>query len=192
MNVLGFPESPPAYRSRWILAHPAQSAWELGRHFALRTEVFVHEQGLFREHDRDVHDDHAVAIVALSTSAGVPTDVIGTVRVYEAEPGIWYGGRLAVTADYRRCREVGGALTRAAVGSARGWGATRFLATVQRENEAFFTRYHFHTLRAVELYGRPHCLMEAQLSAFAVPAWCSAVRSGRTRTDYRTVREPAA
>jgi putative N-acetyltransferase (TIGR04045 family) len=113
----------------------------------------------------------------MATSAGVCDEVVGVVRIYEQAPGVWYGGRLAVTPRYRRCREVGSALTHAAVGAARGLGAMRFLATVQADNVGYFERLQFRALEPLNLCGRPHQMMEAPVSVFAVPAWISCLRS---------------
>lgn len=190
MNPFGLPDPTPPYRSRWILAQPAETPWERAHHFALRRAVFVREQGLFSDDDRDAHDAHALPIIALSTTAGVPSDVVGTVRIYEESERVWYGGRLAVARDYRRCAEVGSALTRAAVGSAKGLGAQRFLATVQARNEAFFLRNHFRTLSELSLLGQPHRLMEADLAAFTVPRWLDLDR--RKGLPFSAVRESAA
>jgi len=159
------------YLSRWILAEPAREAWQLREYFALRRAVFVREQGMFADTDRDAFDAHALHLVAMATSAGVCDEVVGVVRIYEQAEGTWYGGRLAVTPRYRRCREVGSALTQAAVGAARGLGATRFLATVQADNVAFFERLCFRVLAPASVCGRPHQVMEAPLDAFAVPSW---------------------
>jgi putative N-acetyltransferase (TIGR04045 family) len=164
----------PLYLSRWILAEPAREAWQLRDYFALRQAVFVSEQGMFEASDRDAFDARALPLVAMATSAGVCDEVVGVVRIYEQTPGVWYGGRLAVTPCYRRCREVGSALTHAAVGAARGLGAQRFLATVQADNVAFFERLQFRALEPLTLCGRLHWMMEAELSAFAVPAWVAA------------------
>jgi putative N-acetyltransferase (TIGR04045 family) len=155
------------------LAEPAREAWQLRQYFALRKTVFVDEQAMFVGSDRDACDAHALHLVAIATSAGVADEVVGVVRIYEQAHGIWYGGRLAVTARYRRCREVGKALTEAAVGSARAFGARRFLATVQAENVAYFERHQFRALEAMTLCGRPHALMEAPLVHFRMPAWAS-------------------
>lgn len=159
------------YRSPWIVAEPALEPWQLRDYFALRHAVFVREQGLFTSSDRDAFDAAALHLVGMATSAGMCDEVVGAVRIYEATPGVWYGGRLAVAPLYRRCREVGSALTHAAVGAARGLGATRFLATVQRDNVRFFERLQFRALEAIELCGQPHCMMEASLQAFQVPSW---------------------
>jgi len=159
------------YLSRWILAEPARDAWQRVAYFALRHEVFVREQGLFDASDVDEHDRHALPIVAMGTLAGIPDEVVGVVRIYEQSDGLFFGGRLAVRASYRRSREVGASLIRAAVGAARGLGATTFLATVQRDNVAYFEAHHFTVRRAVMVAGIPHVLMEADLSAFEIPDW---------------------
>jgi putative N-acetyltransferase (TIGR04045 family) len=163
--------APAPYRSGWIVAEPARSPQLVRAYYALRRQVFVEEQGLFAEHDRDGHDERALKLVASATSAGVPDDVVGVVRIYEAEPSVWWGGRLAVAHPYRRVAEVGGSLIRAAVGSARGFGASRFFATVQQHNRAYFERHAFRFLEERLVCGAPHVLMEADLAAFAVPPW---------------------
>ena len=168
--------SPPIpYRSRWIIAQAAEAGWQERGYYALRREVFVGEQGLFHDSDRDEHDSHALHIVALSTCSCVPDDVVGVVRIYREasalRESLWFGGRLAVAPAYRRSAEVGAALIRAAVGAARGLGATRFLATVQQDNVPYFVRQHFRPLAPVVVCERPHQLMQADLAAFAVPAW---------------------
>jgi len=169
--------TPHPYRSRWIIAEPAEGAALRAAYFALRSRVFVAEQGLFPVHDRDEHDAHAIPIVASATSAGMPDEVVGVVRIYAAtaefDGGVWYGGRLAVERPYRRVAEVGAALIRAAVGAARGYGARRFFATVQADNQAYFERHHFRALSALRVCGHPHVLMEADLAAFSVPRWAA-------------------
>lgn len=159
------------YRSCFILAEPAHEPWQLRGYFALRHAVFVREQGMFQDHDRDAEDAHALPLVAMDTSFGMIDQVVGVVRIYPGAEGTWYGGRLAVLSEYRRSREVGAALIRAAVGAARGLCAERFLATVQEENVRYFERHHFHALSPVDVCGRAHRWMEADLSAFDVPGW---------------------
>lgn len=146
----------------------AEERWHsLGSH-SLRRQVFVAEQGVFVEDDRDEHDHHALTIVALSVVLGMHDRVVGTVRIYEDDGRTWYGGRLAVASEYRRFSRVGERLTVAAVATARLHGATRFLATVQEPNVGFFERQHFCMREpGLLLHGRPHALMEAQLSRFS-------------------------
>jgi putative N-acetyltransferase (TIGR04045 family) len=166
----GWEGPPEPYLSHWIVAEPARDRWQLAAYYALRRAVFVREQRMFAETDVDEHDPHALHLVAMAPQAGVLHEVVGVVRIYEQD-GVWFGGRLAVVPQYRRCREVGSALTREAVGAARALGASRFLATVQQDNVRFFERQHFVTRESLSLCGRAHQLMEADLGAFAIPAW---------------------
>jgi putative N-acetyltransferase (TIGR04045 family) len=96
--------------------------------------------------------------------------VVGIVRIFEAEPGQWYGGRLGVSAGYRARGHVGGCLIQTAVSTANGLGCRRFLATVLQDNVAYFRRHHFAPLSQLELCGRVHTLMQADLSAFPAPS----------------------
>jgi len=144
----------------------ASERWHCEGSRSLRRQVFVAEQGVFANDDRDQHDQHALTIVALSVVAGMHDRVIGTVRIYEDAGRVWYGGRLAVAAEYRRYSRVGERLTVAAVSTARHHAAARFLATVQEANVAFFERQQFRLLAPLSLHGRAHALMEAELGSF--------------------------
>ena len=75
-------------------------------------------------------------------------------------------GRLGVDRDFRTVGAVGRWLVQTAVGTARAWGAHRFRATVQRPNVAFFRRLRWQTCDELELFGRPHHLMEADLQHY--------------------------
>ena len=46
------------------------------------------------------------------------------------------------------------------------WGCKRFLATVQAANARYFEHHHFRRLEALELLGRPHFLMQAELERY--------------------------
>jgi putative N-acetyltransferase (TIGR04045 family) len=150
---------------------------ERAGYFALRRAIFCDEQGLFRGDDADDCDRTAVPIVCLATAAagaagaGADTDlgarVVGVVRIWEEAPGDFWGGRLGVDAAHRTVGAVGRWLVQAAVGTARAWGAVRFRATVQEANVAFFRRLRWSTLERIELFGRPHHLMEADLARYA-------------------------
>jgi putative N-acetyltransferase (TIGR04045 family) len=147
----------------------AREAWQERGYWALRREIFCAETQLFSSagEERDLHDAAALPIVALAHSAGNPEDVVGIVRIFEAQPGRWYGGRLGVARRYRAHRHVGGGLIQTAVGTAKGLGCREFLATVLASNGAYFERHDFHTLDRIEVCGRPHLLMQADLHAFA-------------------------
>jgi putative N-acetyltransferase (TIGR04045 family) len=92
--------------------------------------------------------------------------VVGTVRIHEAEPGLWWGSRLAVAEGHRKVGALGASLIRLAVASAHARGATRFLAHVQSQNAPLFQRLHWRTLDIVDLHGRPHHRMQADLDFY--------------------------
>lgn len=150
----------------------AVDPWEKRAAAALRRQVFCEEQGLFAGDDHDAIDAAAIALVAVSFVGVAADEVVGTVRIHQAEPGVWWGSRLAVAPDYRRIGALGAGLIRLAVSSAHARGCTRFLANVQSQNALLFSKLHWSTLAQSELHGRPHHLMEANLDfypPFAAP-----------------------
>jgi putative N-acetyltransferase (TIGR04045 family) len=140
--------------------------WERSRAAALRRAVFCEEQGLFHGDDRDAIDPIAVPLVALSSLGVAHEDVVGTVRIHEPEPGLWWGSRLAVSQPYRKIGAIGTSLIRLAVSSAHAKGCHRFLAHVQSQNAPLFHALHWHTLDEVVLHGHPHHFMEADLDFY--------------------------
>lgn len=144
----------------------ARDAWELDGAAALRRTVFCDEQGIFDRHDRDAIDPAAIHLVALSTMAVLADEVVGTVRIHQREPGIWFGSRLAVDRRYRRVGALGAALIRLAVSSAHAMGCVRFYANVQAGNELFFRRLDWAKIADVTLHDRPHVFMQANLAAY--------------------------
>ncbi len=145
-----------------IVSKIAETEAERQGHFAVRRTVFVHEQGLFQDSDMDEHDDHAVHLVAIDQDTGL---VVGAVRCYETEAGLWYGGRLAVLAEYRySVCAVGPRLCKLAEKVVIERGCRRFLAYIQHQNVRFFERLGWRKIgEPVEQYGVPHQLMEASL-----------------------------
>ena len=144
----------------------ASEPWEHRGADLLRRRVFCEEQAVFDGHDRDAIDDEAIHLVALSTMAVLADEVVGTVRIHESEPGIWYGSRLAVEGRYRRVGALGAALIKLAVSSANALGCTRFYAHVQPQNELMFRRLDWHRICGTELHGLPHVFMGADLAAY--------------------------
>jgi putative N-acetyltransferase (TIGR04045 family) len=154
-----FPAFLPAeYRIKF-----ATDAWERREAVALRRQVFCKEQAIFLHDDRDAVDDVAIPIVAISSFAVAPQEVVGTVRIHEAEPGVWWGSRLAVAADYRKIGALGTSLIRLAVSLAHARGCRQFLAHVQSQNASLFRRLHWHTLAERDIHGRSHHFMQADL-----------------------------
>ncbi|WP_371348238.1 MSMEG_0567/Sll0786 family nitrogen starvation N-acetyltransferase [Ancylobacter sp. IITR112] len=144
----------------------ATATWEKRGAARLRREVFCEEQGLFAGDDRDPIDEVAIPLVAVSMLGLLADDVVGTVRIHEPEPGLWWGSRLAVAAEYRKVGALGAALIRLAVCSAHARGCTRFLAHVQSQNALLFRRLRWDIVEEIELHGRPHVLMQADLAHY--------------------------
>jgi putative N-acetyltransferase (TIGR04045 family) len=164
------PFAPSAFRVKF-----AASRFEREGAYALRRAVFCAEQGLFDGDDRDPVDDYAIPLVALSMLSVAEDRVVGTVRIHEEAPGVWWGSRLAVERDYRRIGAIGATLIRLAVSSAHAMGAKTFLAHVQAQNALLFQQMHWDALDRVDLHGRPHLKMQADL-AFYPP--CAAPETG--------------
>lgn len=154
----------------------ATESWELREALALRRAVFCAEQRLFNFTDADDIDEAgALTLVAVSCIHSMAEDVVGTVRVHELGNGVWQGSRLAVRRDYRCQAWLGSELIHLAVSLAHARGATRFLAQVQQQNVALFERLHWRSIEAIELRGRPHMRMEADLAHYPP---CTAVELG--------------
>lgn len=165
----------PPFRASSFRIKRASEVWERRGAAALRRQVFCVEQGIFEGDDRDPIDNVAMTLVAFDYVGGAPGDVIGTVRVHEDSPGIWWGSRLAVAGEYRRVGALGTALIRLAVGSAHARGCSRFLANVQAQNGPLFTRLNWRTLGELTLHGHPHLNMEADLAHYPPIAEAEAV-----------------
>ena len=155
------PFLPGEYRVRL-----AFETWELASYRALRRDIFCREQAIFADDDTDGVDAEAQPIVALTCIAGEPQEVVGCVRIHEAAPRLWWGSRLGVHRDFRRIGRLGGELIRLAVSTAHARGCDRFLAHVQEQNVPIFRRLHWHSVRPIELHGRPHHLMAADLDHY--------------------------
>ena len=100
----------------------AVDSWERSAAAALRRQVFCEEQNIFAGDDRDAIDEVAIALVAVSFVGVAADEVVGTVRIHQAEDNVWWGSRLAVAPDYRRIGALGAGLIRLAVSSARARG----------------------------------------------------------------------
>lgn len=157
--------APCEFRVKW-----ADSMWEIAESRRLRRAVFCDEQAVFAQDDLDAIDAHAQPLVALSQLAGMPDQVVGTVRIHrdaeKGDEGVWWGSRLAVHAGFRKHGRIGMTLIRLAVSSAHARGCRVFLAHVQAQNLALFAKLHWNALRHESLHGRPHVLMQADLTQY--------------------------
>ncbi|MFC1591128.1 MSMEG_0567/Sll0786 family nitrogen starvation N-acetyltransferase [Thermodesulfobacteriota bacterium] len=140
-----------------IVCRPVQDAAELEQYYNLRCRVFVEEQGLFSDTDRDAYDEQAIHIVALRGAS-----VVGAVRVYEESDGVYQGGRLAVEKKFRG--RVGRLLVHKAVEIVQQRQARTFKALIQQENIDFFKNLKWTaTGAAVRYKDKLHQMMEADL-----------------------------
>lgn len=131
----------------------------------LRRRVFVDEQGLFSDDDRDEVDRHPLTRVLVARAPD--GTVVGGVRIHPVleesggrDIGWWRGSRLVVAADARVGLGLGPALVRAACALAEGCGALRFDATVQSQNATLFARLGWTARSTTTVQGRPHVLMD--------------------------------
>lgn len=154
------------FQSPGYFIKAVSAPWEAQAALDLRRHVFVDEQGIFEEDDVDNIDLIATHLVAISTMAHEADQVVGTVRIHEAEPGIWWGSRLAVAPSYRNVGRLGGELINLAVRTANARGCTKFLANVQMQNVVLFRRMRWHPISELDCHGVPHMHMYADLNYY--------------------------
>ena len=157
------PIAPPSVK-RTLLCRPAATPAEFEAYYDIRRQAFVESQGLFAGTDVEPidADPRTVHIVGICQPEN---DVIGVVRCYPAENGIWFGGRLCVVPRYRASRLlVGRELVRAAEREMQERGVRVFLGYIQQGIVHFFEHIGWVRIGEPVLYvGRPHQLMR--------PAW---------------------
>jgi putative N-acetyltransferase (TIGR04045 family) len=161
-------ELDPSYTPRGFRIQWASDPWMDREAMALRRRVFCEEQALFDGDDADEidRDPSTRSLVAMAWLAGEADAVVGTVRIHQAAPGVWWGSRLAVRADWRQHKRLGSSLIQLAVSSAHALGCQEFLAHVQAQNVPLFERLHWQQLDLREIHGRPHALMRASLAHY--------------------------
>ncbi|MEO9275443.1 MSMEG_0567/Sll0786 family nitrogen starvation N-acetyltransferase [Marinomonas sp. 5E14-1] len=144
----------------------ATNDWEIEQAKRIRQAVFCEEQGIFEEHDRDEIDTIAQPLIVTTSIIGMPEEVVGTVRIHQSEPGLWWGARLAVKKEFRRQGVLGASLIKLAVSSANTIGCHTFLATVQEQNEVLFRRLNWDTIGYETIHGMKHAKMQADLQHY--------------------------
>jgi len=135
------------------LAVPLHS--DLGRlGLDLRRRVFIVEQSVPPEIERDAYDDDATHIVALLNG-----DVVGVLRMVDL-PEHTKIGRVAVAADLRG-RGIATALMRFAMNLSRSSGRTRLYLTSQSDKVPFYEKLGFTAFGdEFEEAGIPHRAMK--------------------------------
>ncbi len=114
------------------------TAEELPRVFALRTEVFVGEQGVAPEIERDEEDPRALHIIAQDGDI-----TVGCARVLLSEEGAHFG-RLAVKRTHRG-RGIGSAVCRFIIDYCRRSGYRTVWLHAQYHAVGFYERLGFTT-----------------------------------------------
>lgn len=67
---------------------------------------------------------------------------------------------------YRHHHAIGKALINAAVTTAKNLGCQTFLATVQQQNERYFQKLCWDSMRELQVADIPHVLMQAQIKRY--------------------------
>jgi len=136
----------------------ATAPQEMDAAIAVRMEVFVAEQGVPEELERDEYDADALHVVAL-----VDGRIVGTGRLVVRVPGDGLIGRMAVLAPLRR-QGLGSGILGLLEQRARERGLYRCRLHAQVAAEAF---YHRHGYRAEGVTfleaGLPHIMMSKLL-----------------------------
>ncbi len=143
-----------------LICHAARTEHETARAYAIRNEVFVKEQGLFKDSDADEHDEDAIHLILKADD-----EIVGTVRIFpdKTRDGHWIGSRLAVQKGNRNFR-AGARLVKEAMRQVKRRYATVFTAHVQERNVPFFSKIGWRPIGpATDYLGRPHQLMQADL-----------------------------
>lgn len=186
---------------------PSDTA-QLHAYYKIRKSIFCDEQGIFQENDFDKHDHSAIPIIAINHYLGSPDEVVGVVRIYEEDKREWFGGRLGVIKEYRSfsnfiCpnlfknqnvsafyyKSIAAGLIYRAVSLANYLGCDKFSAHVQEQNVKLFKRLHWNVIDEVNLYGKKHYLMEADLSAYpATPIYTvTPIKTNKALTELQGV-----
>ncbi|WP_158972695.1 MSMEG_0567/Sll0786 family nitrogen starvation N-acetyltransferase [Paraglaciecola sp. L3A3] len=161
----------PSFRSQHIQVKVAMSQWEKQEYFQLRSKTFTQEQTILAGKEKDIQDFQAIPIIAVAANWSIGEEIAGAVRIYKAPDqgdnnNIWYGGRLCVARSYRGYQSIGKALINEAVSRAKDLGCKTFLATVQPQNETYFKSVHWKTLGHIDVAGKPHVHMQANLDKY--------------------------
>jgi predicted GNAT family N-acyltransferase len=166
--------------------HTAKGDWIRYGKIALpvREDVFVSEQGVPIELERDEFDAEAVHAVALDAHGRC----IGTGRLFLDSPSVGRIGRMAVLADWRRCG-VGAALLFRLLEAAAKQGLAALVLSAQVDAIPFYRRFGF--VEEGDQYldaDIPHVTMRRALMLPAQSERRSGPRSQRPRRGSKSFR----
>lgn len=134
-------ETPPArnYPPGTIVIRAGGRAADIQKSLQVREAVFVAEQNVPAEIERDEYDAEALHLLAVDTDANEP---VGTARIVDKGNGVAKIGRVAVLSAFRGLG-VGDALMNAAIESARVLRFTTLMLDAQLPVIAFYERFGF-------------------------------------------------
>jgi putative N-acetyltransferase (TIGR04045 family) len=129
--------------------------------FAIRKEVFIDEEKLFRGSDVDGNDKKSFHLIAMIDDA-----VVGTVRLFPlGHADVWEAGRIAVRKECRGMY-VGLLLARETVKFAKSKNCKRLLAIVQKPAVNLCRRVGLKPIgHEINYLGISHQTMEADFDA---------------------------
>ena len=138
---------------------PAEDEALRAQAYALRHAIFVVEQGVPEELERDTHDEGALHLVALEGDR-----CVGTGRLVRQAGGVGRVGRMAVQARFRG-RGVGGLVLAALEARAKAEGLSEIELHAQLYVERFYLRRGYARVGApfVEA-GIDHVLMRKRIA----------------------------
>ena len=131
----------------WLLMQSAAQA--------VRTAVFVHEQGIAPEDEWDADDEGALHAVLFDVNG----QALGNARLLQPSVSVSKVGRMAVLREARGLG-YGSRLLRALLSEARQRGSKEVRLSAQRTAEQFYAHYGFHMVgQPFDEVGIPHIEM---------------------------------
>jgi predicted GNAT family N-acyltransferase len=126
---------------------------------AVRTAVFVHEQGIAPEDEWDAEDASALHAVLLDEHG----QAVGNARLLQPSPNVAKVGRMAVLREARG-KGYGARLLHALLVEARRRGHTEVRLSAQRSAEGFYAAHGFTVVgEPFDEVGIPHIEMRVVL-----------------------------
>jgi len=134
-------ETPPAqtYPPGTIVIRAGGRALDIRKSLQVREAVFVREQNVPIELERDEYDADALHLLAINTNTNEP---VGTARIVDKGNGVAKIGRVAVLSTFRGLG-VGDALMNAAIGTTRTLNFVTLILDAQLPVIAFYERFGF-------------------------------------------------
>ncbi|MBL8952279.1 MAG: GNAT family N-acetyltransferase [Myxococcaceae bacterium] len=155
----------PAVSESSIVITPVKGEGELMQALAIREVVFIEEQSVPEEMERDEDDAHAHHLLAVDKGHAIGTGRLVPLKAPpEGETGTWGRvGRMAVLQAYRKSG-VGSRLLRMLEDEAKSRGMVGIMLHAQLSAMEFYKRHGYEPHGAVfEEAGMPHLEMKRRL-----------------------------